>query len=88
MVRIRREGAGSSLTGAERARRSSNVYDLYFSETLLPPKNDFKKKLKRRTLRIPLIGSEYEEAVNRILPFCREKTAVLPFVAKDVFHWF
>jgi hypothetical protein len=34
-----------------------------------------------------IIGNDYFDAVNIIIPFCSEKTDKTPFVGKDKYHF-
>ena len=76
---------GLSYSG--RSKHGENVYDLYFSPHVCLVKNDCKKKLKGKMIKFQMVGKEYGETVSRIIPFCRMKTTVEPFIGKDIFHF-
>ena len=76
------------LSYCGQTRGEGNTYYLYFSKEILPAKNECAKRLKGKMIKIYVIGDEYADAVNRIIPFCRAQTSVTPFVAEDQFHWF
>ena len=64
-----------------------NIYYLFFSEHECDTKDECKKKLKGKMIKVYVIGDDYDEALSIIVPFCREKKSVSPFVAKDKFHF-
>ena len=64
-----------------------NTYYLYFAKQVCTAKNDCKKKLKGKMLKTFVIGEDYKEAFDVIIPFCAEKTDVKPFIAKDKYHF-
>ena len=74
------------LSYCGQTRFEGNTYYLYFSEHECPMKNDCKKKLKGKMIRTFVIGNDYSEAVSKIVPFCKEKTDIIPFVGKDKYH--
>ncbi len=74
------------LSYCGQTRFEGNTYYLYFSEHECPMKNDCKKKLKGKMIRTFVIGNDYSEAVSIIIPFCKEKTDIIPFVGKDKYH--
>lgn len=76
------------LSYCGQTRGEGNTYYLYFSPDLCTVKNEFSKKLKGKMLKTFVIGDDYADAINKIIPFCREKTGVVPFVAEDEFHLF
>ena len=39
-----------------------------------------------KMIRTFVIGNDYLEAVSKIIPFCKEKTDIIPFVGKDKYH--
>ena len=68
-----------------RDRWGNNFYDLYFSREMYPVRNECAKKLRGRILRVTI--DDYMQAVNSIIPFCRGKTTVVPFVGTDKPHF-
>lgn len=76
------------LSYCGQTRGEGNTYYLYFSANECRTINDCKKKLKGKMIKSFIIGDDYTDAVNRIIPFCREQTGVTPFVAEDKYHFF
>lgn len=74
------------LSYCGQTRGEGNTYYLYFSEHECPIKNECKKKLKGKMIKTFVIGGDYSETISVIIPFCKEKTDIMPFVGKDVFH--
>ena len=74
------------LSYAGKTRGGVDIYALYFSKEVQTVKNDCRKKLKGKMIQCYLFGDEYHTANRLILPFCREHTAVSPFVAEDRPH--
>ena len=68
-------------------RFEGNTYYLYFSKNPQKTKNECKKKLKGKMIKMHVIGNDYVEAVRDVIPFCREKTSAEPFIGKDKFHF-
>lgn len=64
-----------------------NTYYLYFSKHPCSVKDDCRKRLKGKMIRTFIMESEYEETVSKLIPFCKERTAVEPFVGVDKFHF-
>lgn len=75
---------GLSYYGKQRG--GGNLYYLYFSDHVCPPKNECRKKLRGRMIKVTAVEGEYYEAL-RVLPFCRERTSVEPFIGEDKFHF-
>lgn len=75
------------LSYCGQARWEGNTYYLYFSKSVYPIKNDCKKKLKGKMIKIFVIGNDYAEAVSKIVPFCNERTSVEPFIGKEKHHF-
>ena len=75
---------GLSYCGQTRC--EGNTYYLYFSEHECPVKNECRKKLKGRMIKTFVISEDYYLVVDNVIPFCEEKTAVMPFIGKDKFH--
>lgn len=74
------------LSYCGQTRGEGNTYYLYFSKEISPVKNEYTKRLKGKMIKTYVIGDEYADAVNRIIPFCRLWTGVTPFAAEDKFH--
>lgn len=64
-----------------------NTYYFYFSKNLQKTKNECKKALKGKMIKIEVIGNDYYEIVSMVIPFCKEKTSVEPFIGKDKYHF-
>jgi len=74
------------LSYCGQTRGEGNTYYLYFSKQECPIKNECKKKLKGKMIKTFVIGGDYSEALSEIIPFCKEKTDIIPFIGKDKFH--
>ncbi len=66
---------------------SYNMYFLYFSKTKYAVKNTCSKKLKGKMLQADVIGKEYWEIVEQVIPFCAKWTSVKPFIGVDKHHF-
>ncbi len=75
---------GLSYSG--KTRGDGNMYDLYFSTEEQKLKNKFRKKLKGNMIKIVVIGEEYQDVIESVIPFCQAKTTVIPFIGEDKFH--
>lgn len=75
------------LSYCGQTRGEGNTYDLYFSKYPCPVKNDCSKKLKGKMIKVFIMGNEYDEAIKTIIPFCKERTSVEPFIGVDKFHF-
>ncbi|MBO5106092.1 MAG: hypothetical protein J6C29_04260 [Clostridia bacterium] len=75
------------LSYCGQTRGEGNTYYLYFSKHECQIKNDCKKKLKGKMIKAFVIGNDYSEAINKIIPFCSEKTNIIPFLGKDIYHF-
>lgn len=64
------------------SRGFGEVFCLYFSKNALQCKGTRKKKLKEKMIKIEIFQEEYTRVVETIIPYCKEKTIVEPFVAK------
>lgn len=64
-----------------------NTYYLYFSKKKQQEKNECKKRLKGKMIKVTVIGGSYGEVINKVLPFCMERTAIEPFVGADKAHF-
>ena len=81
-----REIRDFGLSYAGQTRGEGNTYYLYFASSEQKTKNECKKKLKGKMIKIEIIGGEYQAAVSELIPFCRKFTTVEPFVGEDKFH--
>lgn len=72
--------AGSSQGGGE-------IFYLYFSKNIFPIKNARKKKLKGKVIKIEVFGAEYKKIINSVIPYCKKKTLVDPFVGESVIEY-
>lgn len=75
------------LSYCGQTRWEGNTYYLYFSEQECRIKNDCSKKLKGKMIKTFVIGGDYSETLRKIIPFCRERTNVEPFVGRDKYHF-
>lgn len=75
------------LSYCGQTRGEGNTYCLYFSEHECQIKNDCRKKLKGKMIKIFVFEDDYSEAVCKIIPFCNENTDIMPFVGKDKYHF-
>ena len=80
------EIADWGLSYCGKTRFEGNTYYLYFSEKPQKIKNECRKKLRGKMIKMYVIGNDYVEAVRDVIPFCTEKTSVEPFIGKDKFH--
>jgi hypothetical protein len=70
-----------------KTRWMGNTYYLYFSENELAAQNECSKNLKGKLIYIHVIGKDYSEAVSKVVPFCKDKTDVIPFSGSDKYHF-
>lgn len=75
------------LSYCGQTRYEGNTYYLYFSVQEHQIKNECTKKLKGKMIKVIVVGDEYKEVVDKVLPFCMDKTYIKPFVGKDKFHF-
>ncbi|MDD6021165.1 MAG: hypothetical protein PUB94_00680 [Oscillospiraceae bacterium] len=75
------------LSYCGQTRGEGNTYYLYFSKEQYPIKNECRKKLKGKMIKTFVIGSDYAEIVNEVIPFCASRTKVAPFIGKDKYHF-
>jgi hypothetical protein len=68
------------------ANHDDNAYEFYFAEEPQQEKNEYARKLTLRVLRYTVIGEEYQQVVQEVLPVCRRVARVAPFVPEDVPH--
>lgn len=64
-----------------------NTYYLYFSRRVFVVKNNYRKKLKGKMIKTIILSGDYAEAVNVVIPFCRRRTHIEPFIAMDRHHF-
>ncbi len=79
------EDYGVSYSGNTRG--EGNTYDLYFSKQPQKTKNECRKRLKGKMLKTYIFETDYTIVAEDIMPFCRQYTAVEPFVGEDKFHF-
>ena len=75
------------LSYCGQTRGEGNTYYLYFSEHECEVKNECRKKLKGKMIKVTVFEDDYSKAVYNKKPFCREKTSVVPCVGKDKYHF-
>ncbi|MBE6617322.1 MAG: hypothetical protein E7627_05225 [Ruminococcaceae bacterium] len=75
---------GISYCGQTRG--EGNTYYLYFSDHQCQAKDDCRKKLKGKMIKAFVFEREYFEAVSRIVPFCKKRVTVEPFIGTDKYH--
>ncbi len=61
---------------------------MYFSKEILKTKNAEKKKLKRHTMKILVLESEYPAVKDHVISYCKEHTNAIPFLPEIKFHLF
>jgi hypothetical protein len=81
------EIADFGISYCGQTRGSGNTYDLYFSEKIHPVKNECSKILRGKMIKITINGNWYSDIVYKVMPYCREKTTVTPFVGKHKYHF-
>lgn len=74
------------LSYCGQTRFEGNTYYFYFSKEPQEIKNVCKKKLKGKMIKVLVVGSEYAEVVSKVIPFCKKRTSIEPFIGKDKFH--
>lgn len=62
------------LSYCGRMRDGDNIYFLYFSEYECRIKNDCKKSLKGKMIKTYIIGENYFDALQDIIPFCQKSS--------------
>ena len=75
---------GVSYSG--KAKADGNVYDFYFATEEQVQKNNFRKKLKGNMIKILVVGEDYYVVTEKVIPFCKSKSSVNPFIGEDKFH--
>ena len=73
---------GISYSG--NGKNGNTYYNLYFSTEKQEIKNMEKKKLKGKMIKLVLDYEESMGARDKVIPFCRKRTAVSPFVSKTL----
>lgn len=76
---------GISYCGQTRG--EGNTYYLYFSEQIQSVKNECRKKLRGSMIKYFIMGDEYYEAITELVPFCKERCSVEPFIGKEKYHF-
>lgn len=80
------EIADWGLSYCGQTRNEGNTYYFYFSDKIQESRNETKKRLRGKMIKMIVSGDEYSEIVNRVVPFCRERSHVEPFIGSDKFH--
>ena len=75
------------LSYCGQTRFEGNTYYLYFSEHECQIINECKKRLKGKMIKTFIIGNDYFDAVSNVIPFCKDKIDIMPFVGKDKYHF-
>lgn len=75
------------LSYCGQTRIEGNTYYLYFSEHECKVKNECRKNLKGKMIKTFVVGNEYFDAVDKVIPFCKDKTEIKPFIGKDKHHF-
>ena len=60
--------------------KTSTYYSLYFSSSPLKEKNEYSKKLRGKIIKFVVERSEYDQLISVIIPYCKDRTPVSPFV--------
>lgn len=76
---------GLSYGGKDR--QMGNMYHLYFSKEEQQEKDECRKKLKGPIVKIYIVEKDYEMVVDTAIPYGCERTAVVPFVGKNTYHF-
>jgi len=70
------------LSYAGNSRGGGKIFYLYFSKNIFRIKNARKKKLKGKMIKIEIFEAEYSKILNNVIPYCKDKTCVEPFVGE------
>lgn len=76
------------LSYCGQTRFEGNTYYLYFSKEVLGRKNDERKRLKRATVKIIVLDSEFCEVLDGIVAPCRDYVQIPPFIPERKVHFF
>ena len=71
---------GLSYSGHSRG--AGKIFHLYFSKNVFRIKNARKKKLKGKMIKIEIFEAEYVKNINKVIPYCKDKTCVEPFIGE------
>lgn len=71
---------GLSYSGS--ARGGGEIFVLYFSKNVFRIKNARKKSLKGKMIKIEIFEAEYVKTLNNVIPYCKKKTFVDPFIGE------
>lgn len=80
------EIADYGLSYCGQAKGEGNTYYLYFSKEQQQTKNECKKKLKGKMIKIEVFGDEYYEILEKVIPFCQSCAKAELFIGKDKYH--
>ena len=78
--------ADYGLSYCGQSRGDGNTYDFYFSTEKQTTINECSKKLKGKMIKYEVAEKEYYQIMERVIPFCRSRTSVEPFIGADKFH--
>jgi len=67
-----------------RARGGGEIFYLYFSKNVFKIKSARKKKLKGKMIKIEIFDAEYVKTLNNVIPYCKKRTFVKPFIGEKV----
>jgi hypothetical protein len=81
------EIADYGLSYCGQSRGDGNTYDFYFSTELQQAKNECSKNLKGQMIRYTVTEDDYSHIVEKVIPFCRARTRVEPFIGVDKVHF-
>lgn len=77
---------GISYSG--KAKGGGSIYDLYFSRDYQQEKNECSKRLRGKIVKISIEGEEYRTLAEVVIPYCRHRCCVAPFIGVDKPHFF
>lgn len=75
------------LSYCGQTRGEGNTYYLYFSKAVFETKNECSKKLKSKMIKTFVFEGDYMEVISKIVPFCKERSDIDPFIGKDKYHF-
>lgn len=74
---------GISYLGSKRSfGHYGDVYCLYFAKSKQRKKNSNSKKFSGKVIKIYVSGDDFYRALNSVIPFCRKRTGVAPFITE------
>ena len=66
----------------------SNLYLIYFAKEPQRNKNQYKKKLSKNSFKINVKAGDCEYFLQCVVPFCRSKTDVQPFIPNGKLYFY